>query len=396
VAYTFAMNISILVPNSPPGLLDLSTIHWMVTITFLIQGLVVAFHYGLVKRYRGLRMFLASTLVLAFGSALQAAGRWFPLDLVGVGSSLFLLWGTALQYGALIRFAGREASKVLLWGFAGAGTGVLLAVGLIPGPTPFVAIREILEVPLLFGAALAFRKTQIGDYRTGAILTTVPFAGYGVLSVIRVVRGLINPEQMLPGPNIQNDFDALFYYVFSFLWTAGYLLMVNQRLQGELRALATRDPLTNCLNRRAMHDLLAQEQDRLVRYNRPFSIILLDLDRFKTINDTQGHGVGDQVLVQTSQMFQRALRAGDQLARWGGEEFLIVLPETELDQATALANRLRLEVAGHAFEMKDLGVTFSAGVAQARVDQSVDELCRRADFALYDAKETRNNVVTAR
>jgi diguanylate cyclase (GGDEF)-like protein len=171
--------------------------------------------------------------------------------------------------------------------------------------------------------------------------------------------------------------------------------MVNQRLQAELKALASRDSLTGCLNRRAMGQRIEDEHDRFHRYGRPFSVVLVDLDRFKAINDTRGHGVGDQVLVRTAEVLTQTLRTGDAVARWGGEEFLILLPETEGEAAVVLAERLRLAIAGHAFDLGDVVVTFSAGVAGARNDETVEELCARADRALYRAKETRNRVQAA-
>lgn len=377
-----------------PFFLDSRTIYVMVTLTFLVQAVVILFHSRLEIRYQGIRMFLASALFLALGSGLLILIPWVHPREIGLPSSLLMLWGTALQYTALARFTGLKPSRGLLLTLNLGGTIMLSAMFLVQGPTPFVAVREILTAPLLFAAALLLRRADVRKYWLGAIITALPFAGYGCLSILRVVRGIVDPSQMQPGPNLSNDIDALLYFTFSFLWTSGFLLMVNQRLQSELLAQASHDPLTGCLNRRAMANLLEHEQHRFLRYGRPFTVILLDLDRFKTINDTRGHHTGDHVLVRTAEVLRGALRTGDSLARWGGEEFLILLPETHEADGAALAERLRLQIAGHAFDLEGLDVTFSAGVAGARADQSVDELCLRADRALYVAKETRNRVVT--
>lgn len=381
-------------PPRGPRILDFSTINLMVTLTYFIQAAVVAFHLRLTQRYHGLRMFLASTLVLAVGSLVLVIQTLFPPGPIGLLSSVLMVWGMALQYGALVRFTDQKPSWPLFWGLAAGGTVVLTFLGLTHGPTPFVVVREALNLPLLVALALAFRKVDMRTYRFGALLTALPLAGYGVLSVARLVRGLMDPEAMGPRPNIGNDIDAILMFIFSFLWTAGFLLMVNQRLQSELAALASLDPLTECLNRRAMDALLHEEHGRFLRYQRPYTVVLIDLDRFKSINDTLGHATGDRVLIETSSALRAALRAGDSLARWGGEEFLVLLPETDAEAGEALAERLRSVMAVRDFGM-GRQVTFSAGVASPGPEQTVEAVCARADRALYQAKQTRNRVCLA-
>jgi len=367
----------------------------MTMLTFLIQALMITTHTRLVQRYQGIRMYLASILVMAVSSCLFLVGNWLPHWFVGLESGLLLLWGMALQYVALVRFTGQRTSRLFLWVVVGGGSLFLVAFGLLPRWFPFVVVRESLTLPLLFANVFLLRRADVAGFLLGATLTAVSFACYGVLSVIRVVRGLLNPVLMLPGPSLANDIDALLYFICSFVWTSGFLLMLNQRLHSDLTALATRDPLTNCLNRRAMGNLMEEEQNRLERYGRPFTIILLDLDRFKAINDSAGHGVGDNVLVALASLLWESLRTEDSLARWGGEEFLILLPETDQAHGAALAERLRLRVEEHNFFVPGFTVTFSAGVAGAQPQQSVDELTSRADQALYQAKETRNAVILA-
>lgn len=392
--YTFTMDLSPL-PFGPPRLFDLPTIHLLVTATFVVQAMVIAFHAFQIRRYRGIRMFLASTIVLATSSGLHVAMGWIYAGSVWVLSGLLFLAGVALQYAALARFVGLNPSKLLITVVAGGGTLTLLVLGILPGPTPFVAAREILTVPFLVAAAWVLHRADTTDFRLGAWLTALPFGGYAILSTVRIVRGVLDPTQMVPGPNLNNDLDAFFFFILNFLWSAGFLFMVNQRLQADLTALANRDSLTGCLNRRAMNQKLDDEQNRFLRYRRPFSVVLLDLDRFKTINDTWGHETGDRVLITAASLVSETLRAGDQTARWGGEEFLLLLPETDAEAATALAERLRTAVQNHRFEPGGLEVTFSAGVAGARGDEDIETLCRRADQALYRAKETRNRVVRA-
>jgi diguanylate cyclase (GGDEF)-like protein len=392
--YTLKMDFWTLGAPHGPHLLDFSTINLMVTLTYFLQALVVGFQVRLTRRYHGLRMFLASTLVLAVGSLVLVVQSQLSPGPVGLVSSVLMIWGMALQYGALVRFTDQRPSWWLFGGLAGGGTVVLVALAFVPGTTPFVPVREALNLPFLVALALTFRRVDFRTYRFGVLLTALPLAGVGTLSMIRLVRSLVAPGAMTPRPNVSNDIDAVLMFAFSFLWTAGFLLMVNQRLQSELAALASRDPLTDCLNRRAMNKLLAAEHERFQRYQRPYTVVLIDLDRFKAINDTLGHAVGDRVLVETAQVLKTTLRAGDSLSRWGGEEFLILLPETDAAAGAALAERLRQAMAARDFGL-GRPATFSAGVASPEDRQSVESVCARADKALYQAKQTRNQVCLA-
>jgi diguanylate cyclase (GGDEF)-like protein len=161
-----------------------------------------------------------------------------------------------------------------------------------------------------------------------------------------------------------------------------------KHVEEELRRLATTDPLTGVANRRHFVEQGSRLLARASRDGEPASLALLDIDRFKQVNDTHGHAAGDQVLRQISRLCAELSRPGDLLARWGGEEFILLLPRTDLAAAFAVAERLRAAVAALAIEGgggPPLRVTASFGVAQARAPE-LDELARRADRALYRAK----------
>jgi two-component system cell cycle response regulator len=168
----------------------------------------------------------------------------------------------------------------------------------------------------------------------------------------------------------------------------------NQRLE----QLAHTDPLTKTLNRRALSERLAAEMERVRRYDTTMSLLLIDLDHFKQINDTHGHLAGDDVLVEVAAVLHRVVRAVDIVARYGGEEFVIVLPETGAPGAEAFAERLRELIEAHTFNAARGGpirLTTSIGVSAfpgPGVD-SVEDLLANADQALYRAKsEGRNRV----
>jgi diguanylate cyclase (GGDEF)-like protein/PAS domain S-box-containing protein len=173
-------------------------------------------------------------------------------------------------------------------------------------------------------------------------------------------------------------------------------LTATKQLQDELTRLANTDALTGLLNRRRFMECASSEFARAGRYRRELAILMLDVDHFKHINDTHGHATGDQTLMNMAQCMQRLLRATDWPARWGGEEFAVLMPETTLAGAALLAERLRAELAALEVETPGgpLRFTISIGVAaRADDDRHFMALMERADAALYAAKHGGRNRV---
>ncbi|HEC55500.1 MAG TPA: diguanylate cyclase [Gammaproteobacteria bacterium] len=166
------------------------------------------------------------------------------------------------------------------------------------------------------------------------------------------------------------------------------LSRVNQQLQLQLdenRSLAERDALTLVANRYRLEKVLLEESDRAQRFRLPLALIAVDIDDFKPINDLHGHSVGDQTLVRVVECLENCVRESDLLARWGGDEFMVILPESSLETAKAVAESVRQK-------LKDmplggaLNVTLSLGVAERQLGESPAALMARADQALYRAK----------
>lgn len=160
----------------------------------------------------------------------------------------------------------------------------------------------------------------------------------------------------------------------------------RKAMEQELERLATHDPLTGLANRARLYELLERARAEHQRYGTPFAVIMLDIDRFKRVNDRFGHQVGDQVLCELTQRINGALRETDIQGRWGGEEFMVIATQTDLDGATALAERLRVAVARDPFEQVG-PVTISLGVAGYQTGESLEQLEERVDQAMYRAKE---------
>ena len=159
-----------------------------------------------------------------------------------------------------------------------------------------------------------------------------------------------------------------------------------------MKRLALTDSLTGIANRRALNTRLSEERSRALRYNDTFSILVLDLDRFKSLNDTFGHATGDQVLREVAQLLQEVCREPDLAGRWGGEEFMMILPQVDLGGAYDVASRVRERVEATDFAGVST-LTMSIGVASLEADETPSDMFIRADKALYAAKHGGRNRV---
>ncbi len=298
----------------------------------------------------------------------------------------YLLWPMALGFLGLELYLWRNPQSIrLVW---------QIALGII-------ALYEILSVyyeaaymlhqrngltPALLWFPMVYLMAFVLFRRRHALFFSVGYLGLGLLA--GAVGVWQSPPLGVSAINTAVQFTlsnlayVLLLYIFAYL----------RRHYAQMHQLAHTDALTSTTNRRAMQAQLEAELERARRYNRPFALLLADLDHFKNVNDTYGHPVGDQVLREVALRLQQHLRESDTLARWGGEEFLVLAPETDLHQAQHLAWRL-LEAVRQA-PMAGVPVTLSLGVACYREGDSVAALLSRADEAMYRAKAAgRNQVV---
>jgi len=244
-------------------------------------------------------------------------------------------------------------------------------------------------VPIIFlTAAYKDERHRLRAYGSGAVdYIEKPINDKILLAKVRVFLDLHNNQQALQR-------------VLSELAQKNVDLNVEigrrRQLEDDLRRLATIDALTNLPNRRHFMETAEAEGSRFLRYGHPLSLLLFDIDHFKQINDTHGHAAGDQVLMRVSDTCMAALREQDFLGRIGGEEFAVLLPETDTAAATAVAERLRavVEQASAGWSKGELAVTISIGVtAWTTSDEAVDPVLHRADVALYEAKRLGRNQV---
>lgn len=170
-----------------------------------------------------------------------------------------------------------------------------------------------------------------------------------------------------------------------------------QEAMAKIEEMANLDSLTGIWNRRRLFHILSQEANRFSRAHAPFSVCLMDIDHFKQVNDAHGHQAGDEILRLIAREISGNLRCIDCFGRYGGEEFLMVLPQTTLEGATVKAERVRQQVESLRFPdiSENFRVTISIGVAEYRVEEDIDDTLARADKCLYAAKDLgRNRILT--
>ena len=174
-----------------------------------------------------------------------------------------------------------------------------------------------------------------------------------------------------------------------------YMIVYFRLLYSKVDRLANIDPLTGLLNRRAMENSVMPILNLSKRYEQKTCFILADIDHFKQINDRYGHHAGDEVLEEMTRVLKSCLRDSDLVSRHGGEEFLIVLPQTDIDSGFLLAERIRTSVENTRTGKERIATTLSLGCVEFRGDESFDQVVSRADKMLYEAKKRgRNRTMT--
>jgi two-component system cell cycle response regulator len=203
-------------------------------------------------------------------------------------------------------------------------------------------------------------------------------------------------DDFLPKPYNEVELNAKIYAVLRTKALQDELRQMNRQMQdllANVEVLAITDPLTELFNRRHFETILKKALNEWKRYNQPVSCLMIDVDHFKRINDSYGHKAGDSVLREIAQLLKQSMREVDTVARWGGEEFIVVMPQTARDKALVPASRMLDAISGKRFEaIPDERVTVSIGIAFAgRNADTVEKLVGAVDFALYEAKRKGRN-----
>ena len=318
---------------------------------------------------------------------------WLFVDQRTLSAEMFLSIGFVriLMVAAFIVLAFSRTQRRALW----AVRLRLFLMNLIP-TVFFVTCERLLEnesseiahlvysyYPFVIVVQLAVFPLTIAE---GFLLSLAPFVG---MLYLAVVNDTVTDVRTL------GEVILALLLVSLAIWAA-----VSQlRMLMYLYRQATRDPLTGLNNRRLLMDRLFEEEQRAKRSSQPLCLMMMDLDKFKRVNDTYGHHAGDQVLKRFAQIARKAIRATDVIGRYGGEEFVVVLPNTNAKMGLEVAERLRKQVEEDIILLEDgqeLSATVSIGFAEMVASESSGSMIERADVAMYKAKESgRNRIVSA-
>lgn len=373
--------------------------------------------------------FLMLAMIQAVAAIMWAIGAWWIRETRSASAHwagyaacscvTFVFLGTYLSEmpmaGVLIGILGLILLQHGVWHFAGqrrhfmvhAAMLVVAAlaswIGADPAWRPHQAVVHytIMATLYLWTARDLYRYSRDRLGLRWPVLMTIPLLLSGLNASGRAVRTALRPDALateIASHSTLNVGTAMVVVALIAMLHATLMALVVARLIHQLRWNARHDGLTGLLNRRAMQELLDQELTRSRRAGDTFAVIMLDVDHFKSINDLHGHPAGDHALKHIATLLQTSARATDRVGRYGGEEFIVLLPGLGLDQAAVAAESLRQRLSAHRLEREGepLALSASFGVAEWRgPKEDPSRLLMRADQALYRAKRGGRNQVQA-
>ncbi len=309
-------------------------------------------------------------------------------------AGLMMLWrGLERQFKLPSRArlqAGLFGAALLLHGWIGPG---------VEHAVPRVVLSYLSNALVVAGLIHGVQHEVFDRYgRVRGALFVLPAAIVLTVFVVLAARQLLDPAHALELHRFEpaSVRSMYAYLVAAAIFNFCFMALVVGQLTGQLRQLVERDALTGLYNRRALRDRLVEQWSRWQREQQPFAVVALDLDHFKRVNDSHGHAVGDQVLEHVAAVLREQVRLHDVVARMGGEEFVVLLPQADIDHVRGLASRLceHLRLRPLRTGAECVVVTASIGLAVVGpADADVDGVLRRADDALYRAKSAGRDQV---
>ena len=368
----------------------------------LVVSLRAAISRPLRESSDGLWLWLVSLVAQALAYSLMVFSERASMVLYQVVAQSVLATFLTLQAAALFQFFGRRLQS---WWHLVPAFLVVVLVALADGSRFTLTILA----GVMFGSAyvvLALVASQLGRsmQSAGLRLMVVGFSLGALAFFVRALPVLHLPYYLggVQAPERLMVIGLFLSFMVIILTSVGFLVLQKDRAEQAATKLAVTDPLTGTFNRRTFLDLAEKEIARARRSQAPLSLVMFDLDHFKKVNDRYGHVAGDYVLKRFVEVTQLCLRQEDLLVRYGGEEFCLLLPDTDVGDAVALAERIRAatEYAMFIFDEgqseQRIHVTVSGGVAKLGADARIDTLVARADEALYAAKNAgRNQIAVA-
>ncbi len=376
--------------------LDLRTIILMSGILAVLLSVVMVFvRLSYPSSLRGLGYWAVAPMLVSAATFLFGARGQIPDVISVLGANVLLLAGVLMfHFGSQLFFDLRPTYRFWLLVLGAALLPLVWFTLIRPDFNARVQLVALLWACILLANARVIWRNGPEDFATR--YTVVVMLMHATIITLRLLATLLPlaNEGLLTPTRVQTIYvvgNALMIIALAL----GLILLAAERVRGELEHLATRDTLTGAMTRRVLIDAGGQELERCRRHGRSMALIVMDIDHFKEVNDTHGHQTGDRVLVDFVGRVASLLRRPDLLVRFGGEEFVVLLPETTLEDALAVAARILARVAQPQDDLP--GITVSIGVTTNQPDDTkIDTLLTRADRALYQAKvEGRNRIVSA-
>jgi diguanylate cyclase (GGDEF)-like protein len=351
---------------------------------------------------RVMTLWVVANFVLFTGWALYAVRGDSPQVLSGIVTFALFETGYALEFSALSLFCGRRIAPSLLAGLILTGIAFYSAVTFLdPAHSASrIVCSQLINSAWFMASAITLVVGPKPEERISHLMTAGFFAAVAIADALRAGFTFFYGGQLItPMSNgaVQSIVLAV-KYIGLFGTSLGFILMTKERADNELIRTAAVDSLTGLLNRRSFVEAAERELHRAERQHLQTSVLMLDLDHFKEVNDTYGHRAGDLVLASFAGVLQANLRPFDVVGRYGGEEFCVLLPGTDIGEATSIAERIRLTTSQTPVHARAATITYtvSTGVVQAPPRAiSLDDLVDRADRALYQAKAGGRNCVCA-
>ncbi|MRV72759.1 diguanylate cyclase [Duganella sp. FT92W] len=361
----------------------------MTTLMSVAMSIVMhSAHSNFGKEVKGLDRWAMGLLALVGGGVAFMLRDEFPQTPLPMATNALLFCGIGLSMIGTQEFFGRQPSWRTFWAIA-AGGFVLIGWFLVIKPD-FAARVTIFSFLVFYFYAEQVRLV----WRHGTPHFSTRFFGtlIGIQALVVLVRGCMALRAMVANIDLMRDNAMANIYLgvanfMALMLTVAFMTMATRRLQTILEQRSTHDPLTGVLNRRGFAMFYEHQRLQMRRAGKPITLMAIDLDHFKAVNDRFGHMVGDKVLVQVARAIRQTLRETDDVARFGGEEFVVLLPDSDEHNAVLAAERIRDALRRFA-DIQLPMVTVSIGIGcHASEQESLDALLARTDAALYRAKE---------
>lgn len=375
-------------------MLDMRTMAFASSVSGFLMAATMLGIYQAGMRARAVLDWLVAGLALAGGNlvgTLSLVGV-LPLSasLVAGLANLLISVGHLFVLVGIQRYLGDRARTGILLGVILA----LFVAGLVfeplgESPAARILVYSALHLMLSAWAGMLLWRSERPGMRTYHRMASTVLLGFSAVLLFRFLAALAPPDAIPLGQGDMQTIAFLASMIFGFLLTMVFAVILFREKQVELADLAEKDPLTGMNNRLSLDSIAEKYMQRAQRHGMPLSIMLLDLDHFKRVNDEFGHQVGDRVLSEVAERIDRIIRGDDVAFRFGGEEFLALLPGATLEQAERVAERLRAAIGDDPVEVGEhrLSLTASFGVVQYLPGkESWDDCIKRVDEALYRAK----------